>query len=312
MRTKIHTVGLIFLLFTSFCSYAQQDYWKPKVAPQKWSKQLNAAPQFYELELQPFTSELRSKSTVVLPSPNTTSFLRFSLEEASNFHPNLQKRYPNIRAYKGVSTDGKYRLVLSSTDEKISVMYTAVGSKQRFFLEQISATPLSSKSSKAQEQWYAVYSIGDFELPEWACELQEPSKTPTNFEFTAPANLKTFRIAISTTGQYTAYHGQNISGALAAINATLTRVNGIYENEIGVHFELIEEVEQLIYLNRFSDPYFENLGGDLQEVLDDVIGDENYDIGHLFHQGSFTGFGLRYQQAALSFTYWREEVDDSG
>ena len=114
--------------------------------------------------------------------------------------------------------------------------------------------------------------------------MQEPSKTPTNFEFTAPANLKTFRIAISTTGQYTAYHGQNISGALAAINATLTRVNGIYENEIGVHFELIEQVEQLIYLNRFSDPYFENLGGDLQEVLDDVVGDEHYDIGHLFHQ----------------------------
>ena len=289
MRTKIHTVGIIFLLFTSFCSYAQQDYWKPKVAPQKWSKQLSAASQFYELELQPFTNELRSKSTVVLPLPNTTSFLRFTLEGASNFHPNLQKRYPNIRAYKGVSTDGAYRLVLSSTDEKISVMYTAVGSKQRFFLEQVSATPLSSKSSKAQQQWYAVYSIGDFELPEWACELEEPSKTPTNFEFTAPANLKTFRIAISTTGQYTAYHGQNISGALAAINATLTRVNGIYENEIGVHFELIEEVEQLIYLNRFSDPYFENLGGDLQVVLDDVIGDENYDIGHLFHQDRNSG-----------------------
>lgn len=289
MRTKIHTVGLIFLLFTSFCSYAQQDYWKPKVAPQKWSKQLSAAPKFYELELQPFKSELRSKSTVVLPSPNTTSFLRFTLEEASNFHPNLQKKYPNVRAYKGLSSDGKYRLVLSSSDEKISVMYTAVGSKQRFFLEEVGATPLSSKSSKAQKQWYTVYSIGDFELPDWACELQESTETPTSFEFIAPANLKTYRIAISTTGQYTAYHGQNISGALAAINATLTRVNGIYENEIGVHFELIEEVEQLIYLNRFSDPYFENLGGDLQQVLDDVIGDENYDIGHLFHQDRNSG-----------------------
>ena len=56
-----------------------------------------------------------------------------------------------------------------------------------------------------------------------------------------------------------------------------------------MHFELIEQVEQLIYLNRFSDPYFENLGGDLQEVLDDVIGDENYDIGHLFHQDRNSG-----------------------
>ena len=289
MRTKIHTVSLIFLLFTSFCSYAQQDYWQPKVAPQKWSKQLSAAPQFFDLELQAFSSELGSKSSVVLPAPNTNNFLRFSLKEASNFHPNLQQKYPNIRAYKGVSSDGKYKLVLSSSDEKISVMYTAVGSRKRFFLEQVGVTPLRTKSSKTQQQWYVVYAIDDFELPEWACELQEPSETPTSFEFTAPANLKTFRIAISTTGQYTAYHGQNISGALAAINATLTRVNGIYENEIGVHFELIEQVEQLIYLNRFSDPYFENLGGDLQEVLDDVIGDENYDIGHLFHQDRNSG-----------------------
>ena len=289
MRTKIHTLGLIFLLFTSFCSYAQQDYWLPKVAPKKWSKGLRTTPEFYELELQLFSSELRSKSTVVLPAPNTSSFLRFSLEEASNFHPNLQKKYPNIRAYKGISSDGKYRLVLSSSEEKISVMYAAVGSNQRFFLEQIRATPLRAKSSKSQQQWYVVYTTDDFELPEWACELQEPTETPTSFEFTAPANLKTYRIAISTTGQYTAYHGQNISGALAAINATLTRVNGIYENEIGVRFELIEQVEQLIYLNRFSDPYFENLGGDLQEVLDDVIGDENYDIGHLFHQDRNSG-----------------------
>lgn len=289
MRTKIHTLGLIFLLFTSFCSYAQEDYWLPKVAPQKWSKQLRSVPRFYDLELQLFSSELSSKPNVVLPAPNSSSFLKFSLEEASNFHPNLQKKYPNIRAYKGVSSDGKYRIVLSSSEEKISVMYTALGSKQRFFLEQVGATPLSSKSSKTQQKWYVVYTIEDFELPEWACELQESTETPTSFEFTAPANLKTYRIAISTTGQYTAYHGQNISGALAAINATLTRVNGIYENEIGVHFELIEQVEQLIYLNRFSDPYFENLGGDLQEVLDNVIGDENYDIGHLFHQDRNSG-----------------------
>ena len=40
--------------------------------------------------------------------------------------------------------------------------------------------------------------------------------------------LRTFRLAVSTTGEYTAYFGGTKAQALAAINATMTRVNGVF------------------------------------------------------------------------------------
>ena len=38
-----------------------------------------------------------------------------------------------------------------------------------------------------------------------------------------------------------------------------------------------------------QDPFTGNFGSELQRTLDDVLGDENYDIGHLFDYGEPNG-----------------------
>ena len=107
---------------------------------------------------------------------------------------------------------------------------------------------------------------------------------------------RTLRIAISTTGEYTQVFGGR-DKALQQINATLTRVNGIYEQDLAVHFNLVNKPE-LIYTDPATDPYSDadrGAGGnwslELQKTLTKELGEDNYDIGHLFGASGGGGNG---------------------
>nr|WP_305070001.1 zinc-dependent metalloprotease family protein [Flavobacterium covae] len=101
--------------------------------------------------------------------------------------------------------------------------------------------------------------------------------------------LRTFRLALSVTGEYTTYFGGTVAQALAAINATMTRVNGVFEKDFNTRMNLIANNDVLIYTNASTDPYSvasTGSGGawntELQNNLTNTIGNGAYDIGHLF------------------------------
>lgn len=66
--------------------------------------------------------------------------------------------------------------------------------------------------------------------------------------------FRTLRLALSVCGEYTQYHGGTVAGALAAMNATLTRINGVYEKDFALHLNL-QNYPNLIYTNANTDPY---------------------------------------------------------
>ena len=103
--------------------------------------------------------------------------------------------------------------------------------------------------------------------------------------------LRRYRLAVSTTGEYTAYHGGTKASALAAINATMTRVNGVFENDFNVTMVLIANNDAVIYTSASSDPYTTSgsYNSQLQSTLTSVIGEANYDVGHLFARASNNG-----------------------
>lgn len=100
------------------------------------------------------------------------------------------------------------------------------------------------------------------------------------------SKYRTYRLALSVTGEYTQYFGGKAQAA-AAMNATMTRVNGIYEKELAVHFTVLD-IPSLIYENSDTDPYsvadfndrYKWLG-ELYTNLSSVVGNHNYEIGHL-------------------------------
>ena len=103
------------------------------------------------------------------------------------------------------------------------------------------------------------------------------------------------RLAISASAEYTNYwddnnedNGEAKEDALGAIVSTINRVNSIYESELGISLKLISGTE-IIYDNPQTDPYSDSYNEEVQATLTDIIGEENYDLGHLFHYGQNSG-----------------------
>ncbi len=75
--------------------------------------------------------------------------------------------------------------------------------------------------------------------------------------------------------------------ALAAINTTVNRVTGIFERDLSIRLTLVANNDQII----FTDPtrYSNNNGfamlNENQAIIDSIIGNANYDIGHVFSTG---------------------------
>ena len=71
---------------------------------------------------------------------------------------------------------------------------------------------------------------------------------------------------------------------LAAFNATITRVNGVNEKDLAIHFNLIANTTAVIYYDPLTDPYttLGSWNGQLQTALTANVGEANYDIGHMF------------------------------
>ncbi|MBK1898127.1 GEVED domain-containing protein [Chryseobacterium paridis] len=110
----------------------------------------------------------------------------------------------------------------------------------------------------------------------------------TNFAKSSDKKYRTMRLVMSVTGEYTQFHGGTVAGALTAINATLTRVNGVFEKDFALHLNL-QNFPGVIYTNAATDPYSPAAAGaggawnlELQNTLTANVGNANYDIGHLF------------------------------
>lgn len=109
------------------------------------------------------------------------------------------------------------------------------------------------------------------------------------------ADLRTYRIAIAATGEYSTFQGGTLPLVLSAQITSLNRVDGVYRTELSVSLIMVANNTSLIYLNSGTDPYTNNNGGTMlgqnQTTVDAIIGTANYDIGHVFSTG---GGGVAY------------------
>ena len=140
---------------------------------------------------------------------------------------------------------------------------------------------------------YSVYRKADKKIAftPFECGVIDDVTTTINPSALRPnaddATLRTFRLALSVTGEYTTYFGGTKALALAAINNSMTRVNGVFEKDFAVRMVLIANNDAVIYTNASTDPYspaasLSNWNSQLQSTLTSVIGEANYDVGHLF------------------------------
>ena len=86
-----------------------------------------------------------------------------------------------------------------------------------------------------------------------------------------------------------------VSSVLSAMNTSINRINSIVEPEMAIRLTLIPDNDELIFLNGSTDPYTNSNGGAMlsqnQNTIDNIIGFNGYDIGHVFSTG---GGGVAY------------------
>ena len=230
-----------------------------------------------------------SASGVIITLPNTAGGVeKFEMFEASNFEKALQLRFPEIRSYVGHGIDDKRALVRLSLDPNGIQAMIFRTDKRNEFME-----PYSEDGNT-----YAVFNSerNKGTLP-FVCSTEDIAlvKDLTAADRSIQSNggeLLTFRLALSCNAEYTTYFGGTIEGALAAFNATMTRVNGVFEKDFSIHMQIIDRTTEMIFTNPATDPYSSNMNswnGQLQAKLTATIGEVNYDIGHMF--GSTGGGG---------------------
>ena len=119
------------------------------------------------------------------------------------------------------------------------------------------------------------------------------------------AVLRTYRLAMAVTSQYTAFHGGTQQGAMNAIVTMVNRLDEIFEREVAVRMTLITNETAIIYLPGSADPYTNGDSSAMMEQnrtnLETVIGPTNYDVGHVL--GTQGGGGVAYVGVVCNAMY---------
>ncbi len=297
MVAKLRLVFTFSILFLSFYGFSQQNYWKRASTSDHNSRLLiqemdvsdgklfTVDEKSLVRQLSSLTIAKRNSSIVYFPDQNGNP-VAFRVREAPVLSPGLQAKYPEIRSFVGRGViDVQSNIRFSTSPKGVQSMITYPDKKSTFM----------QKASKDQYMVYVREGHIKKEI-DFICSTESIIEKTIGSAALKPVDdqvLRKYRLAVSASGEYTAFHGGTVADALAAINATITRVNQVFETDLAVTLELVADTDKVIYTNSNTDPYDGNLNSQVQGALTTQVGEANYDIGHLFHKdvnGGNAGF----------------------
>jgi hypothetical protein len=233
-------------------------------------------------------SKLSSLPGIIVEFPNANGEVeKFQVWENSNMTPDFQALFPEIRAYvgKGITTPGA-TINFSVAPQGIqTIMFRPDGETEFIEAYDKAATLYVVYDSKNR-----VKKPFNCSTPNEQLEL-ELLNSPAIASKSSAGSYKTMRLALSCTAEYSNAFGATTTNptatpVIAAMNATMTRVNGVFEKDLALHLNMINNTS-IIYFDATTDPYSDaanmsNWNAELQANLTSVITAANYDIGHLF------------------------------
>lgn len=280
---------------------AQEEQWSRKTEPTVAS--------YYRIDLSALKAQLQNApqrgvdsnlSTVIIEYPTTNGVEFFRIKEASIMAPQLQAEYSDFRSYVGQS--------VKDADSQIRFSITSQGFHGMMFSPRLGTQFVDSYSFNNSS--VVVYKKSDLinNGDRWECHvddsfgLNQRLVGPKNTFEVQNANdgiLRNFRLAISTTVEYSQFHWVRAGVAVAdpllakrnavvaAIIVTMTRNNFVYERDLSVTMTLVTNNSSLISID--SDNFSNNdpgaILGENQAFIDTNIGSANYDVGHIFSTG---------------------------
>ncbi len=294
MITKLRLVFSITIAFLSFYGSAQSAYWQQDVSQQGLDQNFSdrfdvQKGQVFSFDEQMFRKELKAVSiskgtTKIVYFPNADGkSVAFKVSEQPVFSPELSRKYPNIKSYAGYAlNDAKDKIRFSVSHKGIQSMIIHSDKRGSTFMQ------------KDGDSKYVVYSrdTNSQKNSDFVCNTKASLENKLDAQFLKPIDgqvLRKFRLAVSASGEYTEYHGGTVADALAAINATVTRINEVFETDLAIRLELVANTDQVIFTDPQTDPYSGSLSSKVQGTLTNTIGEANYDIGILFNKAPGDG-----------------------
>lgn len=288
MKANLHLVLSTAIFFVLFCGMAQQSEWqeikrKPAaVQPVKHHFALNEKVFMGGLR---FEDKQNNKKKRVRFPDEEGKIIEYWVEEASVMHPDLAKRFPRIKSYVGWSKDNTKKIRFSTSHRGVQAMIQKLDVQKSIFIQK------ESRSSDIYEVYEGKQSSSSAFCKTVVATINEKSNSAWSEKLVDDQTLRTYRLAVSASGDYTVYHGGTVEDALAAINATVNRINEVFERDLSIQLQLIANNDAVIFTDPDVDPYSSgsDLLGEVQNELETTIGEANFDIGHLFHRDADNG-----------------------
>ena len=221
----------------------------------------------------------------------------FAMVSYHLLHADLQKQYPDIKAFYGICLENATMTVVA--DYSPTYGFRAVVSQPgvgKTYIDHFQRNDLTHR---------IVYYRKDYQkFSNWKCGVVSEKHDSREIRNGNRALLigdclfREYRLALACTGEYATFHGGTIAGALAAMNTTMNRVNGVFAQEIAIRCVIIANNTSIMYTNGTTDPFTNGdagaMLGENQTTCDGVIGSANYDIGHVFgtDSGGVAGLGV--------------------
>ncbi|MFN1217043.1 reprolysin-like metallopeptidase [Chryseobacterium kwangjuense] len=242
--------------------------------------------QFKEIRLK---KEKISKMYISLPNENGRS-TRFILNENSL----TDQRLGSVLTFDGVSDDKTASLKLSVFKDHFNAIIK--NNTGYFFVEPYKTAPgeyrIYSAFSNFEERF--VCGVEENDVLKELAEVKQSlaSKSVINFPF--GNQIRKFRLAVATTGEFTQAFSGNTDDALAELVNMVNLINKIYESEVSMTFSLIAETtnKTLIFTDPATDPFTVNASfasaansqtGFNTLNTNTTLVYNKYDIGHTFN-----------------------------
>ena len=302
----------IILCLVTTLSFSQSKNWKfVDIKKSNFSKETlkfrKSIPtnfKVYELDFQKFKNEIllaKINESTIIELPTLDGIKRFSFKEASSLSKGLALKFPIIKSYvaQGIDDPSATARFSFGTDGFHGVIFYT--DKPSFYID-----PYTKNYNS-----YISYSRSS--LPQrdhdFSCEVDEQldakEMVVSSQRNADDGLLRIFRLALVCSGEYAQFHlnDQGIASdasdadkkaaVLSAMNTSMTRINGVYERDLGVRMEIVDNNDQVIFLDADTDGITDGSAGTMigqvQNICDTTIGTANYDIGHIFSIG---GSGL--------------------
>ena len=241
---------------------------------------------------------LSSSSETIITLPNVDGKLeRYRVFEASNFDARLQAQFPEIKSFIGTGIDDASAVLRMSSDPNgIQAMIFRTDKRNEFIEKYSNDGLIYAVFNSSRQKGKLPFTCS---TPEQTVSQDLLSKVTSDnlMQKSSTAELLTFKLALSCNGEYANYFGATssaqVANVLAAFNATMTRVNGVFERDFGIHMNIVAETTNVIYYNPSTDPYttLSSWNVQLQNTLSNNLtglftslaaNNAAYDIGHMF------------------------------